>query len=86
MQNAISRGVGEVKADYSSLIPLAETAQALLDEINLVLAAGQLSAPTLALIVPAIDGMAKGTDAARLNRIYAALVMVMAAPEFLVQK
>jgi len=86
MQNAISRGVGEVKADYTALLPLADTAQVLLDELNLVLAAGQLSAATMTLIVTAIDSMAKGTDTARLNRIYAALVMVMAAPEFIVQK
>ncbi|HEU4775228.1 MAG TPA: DUF1800 domain-containing protein [Telluria sp.] len=86
MQNAISRGVGDVKADYTALLPLADTAQVLLDELNLVLAAGQLSAATMTLIVTAIDSMAKGTDPARLNRIYAALVMVMAAPEFIVQK
>jgi uncharacterized protein (DUF1800 family) len=86
MQTLISRGTGDVKADYSALIPLAETTQALLDEINVVLVAGQLSAATLALIKGALDSMASGTDAARLNRIYAALVMVMAAPEFIVQK
>jgi len=86
MQTAISRGYGDVKANYASLMPLAETAQALLDELNLVLAAGQLSAKTVALIKGALDSMPVGTDAARLNRIYAALVMVMAAPEFIVQK
>ena len=86
MQNVISRGVGDVKADYTALLPLADTAQVLLDEFNLVLAAGQLSAATMTLIVTAVDSMAKGTDTARLNRIYAALVMVMAAPEFIVQK
>lgn len=86
MQTAISRGHGDVKANYASLMPLAETAQALLDELNLVLAAGQLSATTVALIKGALDSMPVGTDAARLNRIYAALVMVMAAPEFIVQK
>ncbi|QYF95820.1 DUF1800 domain-containing protein [Massilia sp. PAMC28688] len=86
MQTVISRGVGDVKGDYSALMPLAETSQALLDQINLVMAAGQLSTATLALIKGGIDSMPVGTDAARLNRIYAALVMVMAAPEFIVQK
>jgi uncharacterized protein (DUF1800 family) len=86
MQNVISRGVGEVKGDYSALMPLANTAQALLDEINLVLAAGQLSSATITLIKGAIDSMKSDTDSARLNRIYAALVMVMASPEFIVQK
>lgn len=86
MQNTISRGIGDVKADYTALLPLADTAQVLLDELNLVLAAGQLTAATMTLIASAVDSMAKGTDPARLNRIYAALVMVMASPEFIVQK
>ena len=86
MQTIISRGVGDVKGDYSALMPLADTAQTLLDELNVVLVAGQLSAATVALIKGALDSMASGTDPARLNRIYAALVMVMAAPEFIVQK
>ena len=86
MQSVIKNGSGDVKADYTALLPLADTAQALLDELNLLLAAGQLSAATLALIKDAIDSMAAGTDTARLNRIYAALVLVMAAPEFIVQK
>ena len=86
MQTVISRGVGDVKGDYTALLPLADAAQTLLDEINLVLAAGQLSAATLALLKGALDSMPSGTDPARLNRIYAALVMVMAAPEFIVQK
>ena len=86
MQNVISRGTADVKGDYSALIALADTAQALVDELNLVLAAGQLGTDTVSLIKGALDSMAAGTDAARLNRIYAALVMVMAAPEFIVQK
>ncbi len=86
MQAVIKNGSGDAKPDYAALMPLADTAQALLDELNLVLAANQLSAATIALIKGALDSMAAGTDAARLNRIYAALVMVMASPEFIVQK
>jgi uncharacterized protein (DUF1800 family) len=86
MQNAVSKGIGDVKADYSSLLPLADVAQSLLDELNLVLAAGQLSSATVTLMRGALDSMPKGTDVARNNRIYAALVMVLAAPEFIVQK
>ena len=86
MQRAVSTGFGDVLADYTSLLPLADDAQALLDELNLVLAAGQLSAATVASMKGALAGMASGTDAARKNRIYAALVLVLAAPEFIVQK
>lgn len=86
MQGQIKNGSGDTKPDYTALMPLADTAQALLDEINVVLAAGQLSSATLALIKAAVDSMPLGTDAARLNRIYATLVLVMASPEFIVQK
>jgi uncharacterized protein (DUF1800 family) len=86
MQTLVSKGVGDVKADYSSLLPLADNAQALLDELNLVLTAGQLSAATLALMKGAIDTLPSATDTARLNRIYATLVLVLAAPEFIIQK
>jgi uncharacterized protein (DUF1800 family) len=86
MQTAVSTGLGDLKGDYTALQALADDARALLDELNLVLAANQLSAATLALIKPALDAMPSGTTATRSNRIYAALVMVLAAPEFLVQK
>jgi uncharacterized protein (DUF1800 family) len=86
MQTTVSKGVGDVKADYTALMPLADTAQALLDELNVVMAAGQLSAATLAVMKAALDSMPAATDPARLNRIYAALVLVLAAPEFIIQK
>ena len=87
MQTAVSQGIGDVKADYNALLPMADTPQVLLDELNLLLAAGQLSSATLTTIKTAITAMpATTTDTARLNRIYAALVLVMASPEFIVQK
>jgi len=86
MQNVVKNGAGDVKSAYATLLPLAATSQALLDELNLVMAAGQLSAATLTLIKGALDSMASGTDAQKLNRIYTALVLVLAAPEFIIQK
>lgn len=86
MQGVVKNGAGDVKADYSALLPLADNAQSLLDELNIVLAAGQLSSASIALMKGALDSMAAGADAARLNRIYAALVLVLAAPEFIIQK
>jgi uncharacterized protein (DUF1800 family) len=86
MQHAISAGVSDVGADYGSLLPLADNATSLLDEINLVLAAGQLSSATLVNLRSAVDSMPSGTDTRRKQRIYAALTLVMAAPEFIVLK
>jgi len=80
------KSVGDVVADYSTLLAVADDANALLVEINLVLAAGRVSAATLAPLATALGSMPSGTDATRRNRIYAALVLMLAAPEFLVQK
>lgn len=86
MQRVVSVGIGDVTADYTALLPLADNAQSLVDELNLILLAGQLSSATYNLIRNAINSMPGGTLAARNNRIYSALTMVMAAPEFIVQK
>ena len=86
MQGVISVGVGDVKADYTALLPLAANAQALLDEINTVIAAGQVGVGTIATFKGALDSRPSGTASARANRVYAALILVMAAPEFQVLK
>lgn len=86
MQGVVKNGAGDVKSAYAAYLPLADTAQALIDELNVVMAAGQLSAATVTLMKGALESMALGTDAARLNRIYTALVLVLAAPEFIIQK
>jgi len=88
MQRVVANGtaLGDVKADYSGLVPLADNAAALLAELNTVLAAGQIAEANLATMRSALDSMPSGTDAARNNRIYAALTMVLAAPEYLVLK
>ncbi len=84
MQAVIANGAGEAKPDYSALTEIAADSQALLNELNLVLAANQISAPTIALMKNALDTIATTTTAGTLNRIYAAIVLVMASPEYLV--
>ncbi|MEO8525510.1 MAG: DUF1800 family protein [Caldimonas sp.] len=86
MQRAIQGGQGDLAADYSSLLALADDAVALIAEINLVLAANQLSATTTATIANAVATMANGTDATRLKRIYASLTLAVASPDFVVLK
>ena len=84
MQTLITSGAGEAKADYSSLTSLISDSQALLNELNLVLAANQISAATISQMKTALDTIATTTTAGTLNRIYAAIVLVMASPEYLV--
>ena len=84
MQTLIVSGAGEAKADYTALTAIATDSQALLNELNLVLAANQISAATIAQMKTALDTIATTTSTGINNRIYAAIVLVMASPEYLV--
>ena len=84
LHTLIVNGAGEAQPDYSALTALAADSQSLLDELNLVLAANQVSAATVARMKTALDSITADTAAGLNNRIRAALVLVMAAPEYLV--
>ncbi len=84
MQTVIVNGAGDAKPNYSALTTIAADSQALLNELNLVLAAGQISAATISQMKTALDTIPTTTTAGTLNRIYAAIVLVMASPEYLV--
>lgn len=87
MQRAIAgSNVGDVRADYTALLAMASDSKALLDEVNLVLAAGQVPAATLATLKTALDTIVGTTDTGRRNRVHAALLLVLAAPEYIAQK
>ncbi|MEO7548170.1 MAG: DUF1800 family protein [Ramlibacter sp.] len=90
MQNAIRNGVGaDLQPAYTAELALVADAAALVARLNLVLAANQLSAGTVATIVAALNATAitaSSNDAARRNRVAAAVLMVMASAEYLVQK
>ena len=86
MQTVISSGIGEVKADYSALLTQANDPAGLVAKLNLLLAAGQLSETTVGIISSAVSSISATTDTARLNRIYAATLLTMASPEYLVLK
>lgn len=87
MQRAINgSSVGDVVADYSSLLAVVDNSANLLAEINLVLAAGQVSPANLATLQAALDTIALRSDAARRNRVLAAILLVLAAPEYVTQK
>jgi uncharacterized protein (DUF1800 family) len=86
LQRAVAGSVADLTPDYSSLAAIADDANALFDELNLVLAANQLGATTVTALATAVATMASGTDTTRSARINAALVLVLAAPETIVQK
>jgi uncharacterized protein (DUF1800 family) len=87
MQSVIAgQRIGDVRCNYAGLLALAGNTRALLDELNLLLAAGQLATGTQATIKTALDAMPVSTDAQRLNRVMAAVLLVLASPDYLVQK
>jgi uncharacterized protein (DUF1800 family) len=79
----------DIRCSYAELMPLVADARALVDKICLLLAAGQVAQATRQLMVAALQSTpvdAASSEAAKLDRIAGAVLMVMACPEFLVQK
>nr|WP_295666742.1 DUF1800 domain-containing protein [Sphingomonas sp.] len=86
MSGLISNGTGDVKADYTDILTKASDSAILVDEINLVLAAGQLSAATVTTIRAAVDSISASTPAGQLNRVYTAILTTMASTDYLTLK
>ena len=86
MQTVVKTGLADAVPAYTSELALVADTTALVDRLNLLLSANQLSAATLATIRTALASIAITTDAGKLNRVAAAVWLVMTAPEYLVQK
>lgn len=76
----------DAAADYSAWLSKASDPGALVTELNVLLAAGNLSPSTTLLIVNALNGMLMVSTADREKRVKAAVLMIMSAPEFIAQK
>jgi hypothetical protein len=85
-QSFVVSGSGETRPDYTAEIALATDATALVNRVALLLAADGLSAATKATIANAVATIAATTDTGKRNRVYAAVHLVLCAPEFLVQQ
>ncbi len=86
MQAVIVSGSGDVKPNYSAQIALATDAVALVTSISMLMAADGLSAATLATISTAVGKITSASDSGKLARVQAAILLVMASPEYLIQK
>lgn len=84
-QSFVLGGVGETRPDYTAELALATDATALVKRVSLLLSGDSLSAATLATITTAVGSIGATTDAGKLNRVYAAVHLVLCAPEYLVQ-
>jgi len=86
MRSAISSGTGtgrEIKADYTKEIALAASPDQLLDRVNLLLMQNQMSPTLRGQILTAINSNPNNTN---INRVYLAIFLTMASPEYIVQK
>jgi uncharacterized protein (DUF1800 family) len=86
MQSAIGGQHPDLKPDYATELPLADRPAQLLDRLNLLLCAGQLGAAARRLIVDAVAAMPGASSADRLRRVQAAVMLVMASADYLVQR
>lgn len=86
MQSLVGGGTGDVKADYAPMMALASDSQKLVDEVNLILAAGQLRSATVSAIRTAVDSIPLTANNATLNRTGVAILLTLASPDYLVLK
>ena len=91
MMGAISTGLNssDINAPYVEELALVTDAAALVRRANLLLSGGQLSAANQTLITNALNATpvtAASTAAVKRNRVCAAVLMVMASAEYLIQK
>ncbi len=89
MSSTIQDGYSDVKPNYADLYAIVTDTKAMIDWLNLHLTANQLSTNTQVAIKAALDAQsvtAASADTDKYNRIYAAVLLVMACPEYIVQK
>ena len=98
MQDVIPHGVGsarDVQADYRNELALAEQPALLVERINLLLLNGAMTPALARQIVAAVGSVslpapsasnATALAGAKNNRVYLAIYLAMASPEYLVQK
>jgi uncharacterized protein (DUF1800 family) len=86
MLTLTSSRVNELKADYSAELALALNAAALVARVERLLCADQLGADARRVIVNAVNSMASTGTTAAANRVYTAVFLVLASPDYLHQK
>ena len=89
MQRVTRAGIADVKPAYTSLLPIAHDIPALIEWLNLRLAAGQLSSDTLQVVSAALRTFnltAESSASARLDLLATACFLILISPDYLVQK
>ena len=86
MRNAIPSGIGtgrEIKADYTVELSLSKSPDLLIDRIKLLLLQDNMSASLRSQILAAVSS---NSNISAANKVYLAIFLTMASPEYLAQK
>ncbi|SEL21371.1 Uncharacterized conserved protein, DUF1800 family [Roseateles sp. YR242] len=84
MQTLVNSGIGDMKPDYTADLALAADATSLVQrQANLL---GGVSETTLTLITTAVGAITGTTDAGKLNRVKAGWLLLLASPDYQIQK
>jgi hypothetical protein len=83
MFRTVSSGIADVQPDYADLLRLASNSRRLMDEINLVLAAGQLGSSTMGTIRAAVDDIPRRNSGEQ-RRVWTAVLLTLVSPDYLV--
>ncbi len=86
MTNVIRSGMQGVRSDYVQELALVNDPSALLDRLDLLLTAGQLTDQTRSMVLTTISALPVETDEDRRVRVNAAILLVMISSDYLVQK
>ncbi|NJC35197.1 uncharacterized protein (DUF1800 family) [Sphingomonas jejuensis] len=86
MHGLVANGAGDAKADYTAMVAKADNSESLVGEVNLLLAAGQLSAATVGSIRAAVDSVALTATNGAINRVGIAILLTLASPDYLLQR
>ena len=89
MQGVVAAGVGvgrDVRAAYTAELAVADNADALIDRVNRCLMAGAMGTQQRQEIRDAVNAIAYTAPTGPANRVYTAVLLTMASPEYLVQK
>lgn len=84
MQSLVNGGIGDMKPDYTADLALAADAASLVKRQASLL--GGVSDATLATITTAVGTIAATTDAGKLNRVKAGWLLLLASPDYQIQK
>jgi len=86
LQQFVMSGVSDVGSSYVNEVAIAANTTLLIARLNLLLTANQLSANTLNALSSSLNTFSTATAASILNKVHAAVFLVMASPDYQVMR